>query len=67
MRIAIIESVNGGWGYCPEGTPLVRVLQYDDEASFQTQEEAIADANANASIPNGTQFVIVPNLRKVQS
>jgi hypothetical protein len=49
----VIESINGGWGYCPAEAPLSfrRCMVYDDAPTYPTLEAAILGAERDRSIP----------------
>lgn len=61
------STVNGRWGYGPQGAMHLLNLHMDDKAPYLTSDEAVAAAKKDGSIPKGATIKVIESTPANQS
>jgi hypothetical protein len=60
LKIAIVQSTNGNWGYCPDGARAILRLDVDEDAAFPSAQAAKDAAARDESIAAPFGFIEYP-------
>lgn len=56
----VVVECSEGWNYCPAAARELLKLEYSDEASYRTADEAIAAAKRDPTVPRNAKYRVVP-------